>query len=421
MPTRTKTEGGFQRSQGRWFYYGFPEYSESQSSPWNVLSTVTYGSNVIDWQRRIAAGLQAGTPLLGIDRKPGYIVSSQSYDKQITPPSQFSPGEGVGGSWTSSRPWMPNASSYSLSETDAYDACVIGFLEQVKGVSQKFSSGTFVGELGQTLRMLRRPFHTLTRRLTSYVETVQKRTRTIRKGSLAEKRRKRQKVVSETWLEYSFGLVPLQHDINDATNALISLSHAKPAWERVSYTKVKDTELSRYTISPAVYNHLNVSFNIVETEKLVVKLIGAVSVDATRQGKFDAFGLNIQDFAPTIWELIPYSFLVDYFANVGGLISALTTRQSNVRWKMLTKVREISARPISKNRQWALSGQSHPYFWKWVEQSSCTEAKLRTVERSPWDILLAPQLVFRIPHSGTKWLNMAALFRTSRGLESRLR
>lgn len=429
MANKVTRKGGFSRQRTERGWYGQASYI-SLPAPVEVTysSQINYGPNVPNWKSQIANGLQAGTSLLGTDRIPGTINGNQRWHWYVSSPATFGFGDPTYGVETASRPWMPFHTSMTLNATDAYDKCVIGFLEKVGAVSQKFSSGTFAGELRQTLGMLRSPFRSLTRHLGSYLESVDKRAfRRIRiPGSPSQARRKRieyrNRVVSETWLEYSFGLVPLVHDIDDVIAALASLSEVKPTWERVSYTVVKDTVRDKYFVSPDYSSNVfGTHFEVIEEEKLVVKLIGAVSTDRTTQGKLNAFGLNILDVAPTVWELIPYSFLVDYFANVGGLVSALSVRQTGVRWKMRTVVQEIQARGLGRRNTANLYYNAYPYSYRASDTSSVTPAKLRFVERAPWDILLAPQLVFQIPGTGTKWLNMAALFRQSRGLESRLR
>lgn len=41
-------------------------------------------------------------------------------------------------------------------------------------------------------------------------------------------------------------------------------------------------------------------------------------------------GLTIQEFVPTVWELIPYSFVVDYFTNIGDVVNYAYS--ANLNW-----------------------------------------------------------------------------------------
>ena len=50
-------------------------------------------------------------------------------------------------------------------------------------------------------------------------------------------------------------------------------------------------------------------------------------------------GFKLEDFVPTMWNLLPYSFLVDYFVDVGGILNAITTDISAVRWVSETQLR----------------------------------------------------------------------------------
>jgi len=39
-------------------------------------------------------------------------------------------------------------------------------------------------------------------------------------------------------------------------------------------------------------------------------------------GVRQAFGLDLDDIAPTMWELVPYSFVVDWFCNISDILAA---------------------------------------------------------------------------------------------------
>jgi len=52
------------------------------------------------------------------------------------------------------------------------------------------------------------------------------------------------------------------------------------------------------------------------------------------------FGFRPEEFVPTAWELIPYSFVVDYFTNVNDIINAWAYRSAGIEWLQYTAYRE---------------------------------------------------------------------------------
>jgi hypothetical protein len=51
-------------------------------------------------------------------------------------------------------------------------------------------------------------------------------------------------------------------------------------------------------------------------------------------------GFDLRSFVPTVWELVPYSFIVDYFSNVGDCLMALGVDTSGVTGLWRTEITE---------------------------------------------------------------------------------
>lgn len=124
---------------------------------------------------------------------------------------------------------------------------------------------------------------------------------------------------SRTWLEYSFGWVPLIKDVEQAAQALATALH-KESYERyrkvtARVTKSDVTEaFRRIESSPERYGILRI-----ETQ-VHYRMMLMVEDDVTNAKLRSADLLNP---VSTAWELVPWSFLIDYFSTIGDVLSIL--------------------------------------------------------------------------------------------------
>lgn len=90
------------------------------------------------------------------------------------------------------------------------------------------------------------------------------------------------------------------------------------------------------------------------TEKCMSRVGGALKAELTSAPSpyraLELSGFNWNEFLPTIWELIPYSFLIDYGTNIANVVCGWFTDTSGLGWcyrgteQKVTEV--ISASPI---------------------------------------------------------------------------
>lgn len=111
------------------------------------------------------------------------------------------------------------------------------FWKRAQAAQTAFRSFTFLGELTETLHMIRRPGQSLRRGLDDYVKSVTKRTRRAKRSSL-------NRIVGDTWLEYVFGWAPLISDIQSAGSAL----NRRLERFQGSYTKISGRVAMKLTL-----------------------------------------------------------------------------------------------------------------------------------------------------------------------------
>jgi hypothetical protein len=122
-------------------------------------------------------------------------------------------------------------------------------------------------------------------------------------------------------------------------------------------------------------------------------------------------GVSWEDLIPTAWELIPYSFLIDYFTNIGDVLEGWSVHQSDLGWsaKLIRKRAERSS--VNHRDSKAYTIANYPSFKSLTRISlSCSQAVcIRTdVNRSPASVP-HPSFSWEIPGMGRKWINMSAL------------
>lgn len=198
---------------------------------------------------------------------------------------------------------------------------------------------TFLGELHQTIRMLRNPFQGVRNLVDDYISSVRKNARSIRRMSPRQAAR----YLGSQYLELSFGINPLVQDCKSIIASAIRLQDEVQVVPLRSYGKREvSTVAAPVIVSLANYGRL-VRYQTTK-QKVSVTCRGAYKLsrysDAPLEAIADNFGLFPSGFAPTIWELLPYSWLVDYFSNIGGILAAASVCRGNIAWSNTAQVVE---------------------------------------------------------------------------------
>lgn len=289
---------------------------------------------------------------------------------------------------------------------------------------QKVQSLVGLGEIGQTVRMIRNLAGTLHHGAFNYLRSLTKRRkRAGRGGSPKERRKKTSKIIAESWLEFSFGWQPLINDIDGLAHGLAEANvNAAKQFQTVSATC--KLEAAQQAIQ-SVQNHLISGWNRFQTTEIgqvkwnaSARFKGAVNLqpDGTT-ALTNQLGLRLRDLVPTLWELIPYSFAVDYFTNVGDIIASNSLRQCDLRWTELG----WACDSIRTHQLKSVTGppQSGFTMLSTTGGSGMSTLSKKQVHREQYFGTLVPPLRFEIP--GVKQaLNLAALVVASRRTSAEL-
>lgn len=397
-------------------------------------STTNYlnGTTNPYWKIQVKNNLNATTVLDAVRER---IDLSPFFLEEVISWGNPNPGPGALGHRNKSGTCaqLPNAQTTPLSglQEQANNMALKQYVQQCRSAQTAVEGGLILGELAETLRMLRGRGIRLFDGFRGLKDTLTKRghNHKVRRLPPRQRRVERQKIVSDTWLEYQFGWRPLLNDISDLIDAIkeqdmfnerivTNVSGYGVAKDRRHYnppTQVGGTGLPTITAREK------------EMSQVIVKYKGQVGAKPTAAGyAIKKVGLGLDDFVPTLWELVPYSFLADYFSNMGEMISAGSMGTDELLWTNKTVIVLNTAEFLDFQPQWyePQSGKigQYPYSISRIYTAMpAAKHAYKNVTREPYTGSLVPSFEFSIPKMGTRWLNMLALVNGFRSLERSFR
>lgn len=127
--------------------------------------------------------------------------------------------------------------------------------------------------------------------------------------------------ISGSMLAYNLGLMPLLMDIDAIFKEIPKAHQVERQTFRATETESATTSDSA-AFSESVFRHAKTT---ITTHKVTVRVaIIAGDVFSIAQD----FGVSLADIVPSAYELIPYSFVVDYVLNLGDLLNAQRAQQT---------------------------------------------------------------------------------------------
>lgn len=212
------------------------------------------------------------------------------------------------------------------------------------------------------------------------------------------------KVVKDAWLEWSFEIMPTVHDIKSMAEGLASLQDQLRTYRRISgsyiINKTRDESFSTWADGWPWY--VKVAGNTRYVQSYTLKVGGTLyKEDLGLPGFADRNGLSVRDVIPALWELMPYSWLIDYAINLGDVIDNACAGSMFLQSPYMVILRENRAirtmRPVA-DTQWNISA---------FEEGVVTHRRF-DFSRTSWSPAL-PSLTIRTPPGLGQMANMAAV------------
>jgi hypothetical protein len=287
------------------------------------------------------------------------------------------------------------------------------FYKALHKLQNQFQGAVFLGELRETLHLLRHPVQSLHNLGKDFLGTLGKRKRSHPTSW--------KKDLGALWLEQAFGWKPLINDCKDAVKAYERL--IKPEQKRVVSASAK----KQYDLSSTLSGFGKTGgsaqvdggnwFRIIAPtgfyEYHTVRYKGALiaRVKGPQWQNSDLFGFEPQDWIPAAWELLPWSFLADYFTNCGDILDASITSTRDLTYVNKTAIRQTVRVKTAENAP-ELGNGSPSNAWtpyQWTRARSQFTAKRKVVSRTANSGVSIPDLQFNFSLTDGQLGNIAAL------------
>lgn len=323
--------------------------------------------------------------------------------------------------------------------SSAEAAALTKVYDRIRQDAYKTNGLLFVGELAETIHMLRHPLDAAHKATSRYLDAL-----TIKRAQINRNVRRRKSDTGNTyrarklqalkdsmsgsWLELQFGWKPAISDAKDIVGAAISLLSGE--------NRRRSRIVGKSPVVKGAFEQNSTGLQITNLQTKVtwrryteadVRYIVGLSHSLDGPGDLldqvrRSFGFQIQNFVPTVYELIPYSFLIDYFVNLGDIVEAACTDTSGVTWICRTERQRTLVTVDETSFGYDESWSSGTWHIKSLtgDLSSHRSLKRTTFTRTNPPSLSIPPLVVSVPGiESTKWFNMAALLVSARDFRFR--
>lgn len=258
-----------------------------------------------------------------------------------------------------------------------------------------------LGELRETVRLLRHPLDTFTKLTKNMAQSIEG----ARKGR-GRSRDLAIKSLGESVLEFNFGIVPLVREIATIKDIiedhLLEFREKNRTYGRSSvYTTTSFSStagLGLYqwdtTVTIEAYAECFIHFGIL-IEKLLThdQLLNKIPDELSK----------LETLPSLMWEFTPMSVFVDYVVNVGDIIQAATQATGAISYNSESNVYTLSKSQVHSRLRTSTAGATIiPTVY------SNVILKERSVNRVGGNLGIPP-MVFHLPGSNISYMNIAAL------------
>lgn len=302
----------------------------------------------------------------------------------------------------------------TLFTSDVRNKALIGIIKKVRKYETSDLSGpTFAGELRETVKMIRSPFKALRQKTGLFTDLHMRILRDKQKAG-RKKEEAWSKVISDTYLEWTFGAAPLISDISAIMDVYLNeKARGFDGLKRLSYRFTDDYHVEQGRVNGSWYSvggffPYNVFLHHRSSCQYVVWIDESLLfADSQADWLRNAAKFNLDEIVPTAWELLPWSFLIDYFTNIGDVLGCTFNYNRNVAFGKRTDHDQSVMFHVPLG---ALSDSPSVYVLDEFKPWSYTSTNKR-IQRTKVSKLGFPQLDVSLPSVGQAG-NILALVRS---------
>jgi hypothetical protein len=377
------------------------------------------GQRVENWKKLISDGNAATSP-----------YSRTAYRVTATPSSvsckgYFTAASSVRRDITTVGVINGNQSISSLSVSSPESKALSKLYDSIRDKQSGMNGLLILGEIRETIKMLRRPGESLLNLFNNYLGTAKGLRKKWQEGKGGRNRKQFERSAADLWLEYSFGWKPLISDCQDLARTVARIATDNAL--RTDRARGWDVSFNAQSEPPTFGDDLGMSepgFRFLNLRKRYseISLRYVAGINASTYGPVDTFrgvaretGFTLDNFVPTVWNLIPYSFLFDYFVNIGDCIDAVFTDTSGVKWYCRSE-RRLDETHLSTRFDPKATASAYTASGYTLQSSTSTDGKVDIIRtsltRTGGTQLPIPSLTVSLPAvNSSKYWNMFALWR----------
>jgi hypothetical protein len=121
------------------------------------------------------------------------------------------------------------------------------------------------------------------------------------------------------WLQYRFGIRPLVASVNGVVKALSSKREKHRQTHRGSYSLKSDSFVPGHYSAPSV-TPVNFDYTLAYKDEVIIRTGLLIEEEV---GFAQELGVDASGLLALPWELVPFSFVADWFANTNTFLSSL--------------------------------------------------------------------------------------------------
>lgn len=243
-----------------------------------------------------------------------------------------------------------------------------------------FAGATFVAELSDAVQLFRSPLRAMKDLLHDIKTDQRKAARKYRGLPLAS-------FISKHWLWYRYGIMPIVYDMRDASEALTTLE----GWGPPRIT-VRGKSKDQGTASEIEHGTNVTAWSVEREVETSAEYSVRTGIIYEYSGE-NTFGVSLADVPNALWELVPFSFVVDWFGNVNNYIAAITPKVGVKvlgEWTVATHTQETTGTGYS-------TGRLYNETWNTYVSDPTSDEFVKTTSKTRWPRLAKSGVVFRIP------------------------